>query len=273
MTHDGNHERTVDGIHVRKSGTDGAPVLLLHGIGGGSASFEQQLTGLSDHHHVLAWDAPGYGESADPETAPGLDGYAAIAAGLLSEPAHIVGVSWGGVIATRLALTHPQAVRSLVLADSSRGSGRTGDGATTMRRRADELGASGATAFARARGPRLTAPRADASVVDHIVGTMARVRLPGYRYAAESMAATDHSEILGQISSPTLVLVGEHDQVTGVTESRHLADGIPQAELEIIDGAGHAANQERATEFNRLVLRFLHETDEQATSCAEGAVV
>lgn len=270
MSPNGIRDRTVEGIRVRESGTDGTPVLLLHGIGGGSVSFEQQLRALGEQHRVRAWDAPGYGESADPETAPGLQGYAAAVSRLLPEPAHIVGVSWGGVIATRLALTHPRSVRSLVLADASRGSGRTTAGAIAMRGRADELATSGPAAFARARAPRLAAPHADPSLVAQLVATMSQVRLPGYRYAAESMAETDHSHALERINAPTLVLVGEHDHVTGIAESRHLAHGIPRARLEIIAGAGHAANQEQAIEFNRLVRQFLHETNEHS-SRPEGA--
>ncbi|MEU0066529.1 alpha/beta hydrolase, partial [Streptomyces albidoflavus] len=107
--------------YVTEAGTEGPLVLCLHGIGSSSASFAAQLAGLSPVARVVAWDAPGYGRSADPDTAPGLDGYADAAAGLIRArggSAHVIGVSWGGVIALRLALRHPDLVASLVVADS-----------------------------------------------------------------------------------------------------------------------------------------------------------
>ncbi|MDQ0376024.1 alpha/beta fold hydrolase [Amycolatopsis thermophila] len=231
-----------------------SPVLLLHGIGGSSASFESQVNVLSERHRVVAWDAPGYGESPDPERAD-IGWYAGQAARVFGEPAHVVGVSWGGVIATRLALDHP--VLSLTLADSTRGSGTSPEAAARMRARVDELAEVGPAEFARRRAPRLSADPATRAKVE---ATMARVRLNGYRAAAESMATTDHGPVLGQISVPTLVVVGSADQVTGVEEGRLLAREIPGARLRVI-GGGHAANQECPDEFNEVLLEFLSEVE------------
>ncbi|NKQ57627.1 alpha/beta hydrolase [Amycolatopsis sp. K13G38] len=254
----------VDGVQVRTAG-HGSPVLLLHGIGGASASFDAQLTGLAPKHRVLAWDAPGYGGSADPERPLGMAGYARLVARVLTEldavPAHLVGVSWGGVIATRVALEHPEVVRSLVLADSTRGSGIDAERAAAMRARPNELNRLGAAEFARRRAPRLLAPGADPAVARRVEDVMAGIRLPGYASAAESMAETDHGPRLSRISVPTLVLVGEHDQVTGVAESRRLATSIPGARLEVLPG-GHAANQEFPHRFCAEVAAFLSEVDE-----------
>lgn len=250
-------------VHLQRSGATGTPVLLLHGIGGSSASFEPQLDALGSGHRVLAWDAPGYGASADPPAPPGIAGYADTAAAVLAEtgPAHVVGVSWGGVIATRLAADRPELVRSLTLVDSTRGSGRTRTAAERMRARASELAESGAVEFARQRSPRLLGPNPEPGMRETLVRTMAEVRLPGYGFAAESMAETDHSELLGRITAATLVLVGAHDRVTGLDESRALAAAVPGARFEAIPGAGHAANQERPESVNRALLEFFREVD------------
>lgn len=96
---------------------------------------------------------------------------------------------------------------------------------------------------------------------------MERVRLPGYRFAAESMADTDNGDLLPGITVPTLVVVGAHDQVTGVGESRRLAGAIPAARLRVLDDAGHAANVERPIEFNRLLLDFFDEVDAARRIC------
>ncbi|MFI6523763.1 alpha/beta fold hydrolase [Streptomyces uncialis] len=253
-------------VHVDTAGTAGSPVLLLHGIGSSAASFTGQLTALARHHRVMAWDAPGYARSGDPGARYRMDDYADTAAALLAAlapgPAHVVGVSWGGVVATRLALRHPALVRSLVLADSTRGSGRTPEGAAAMRQRVRELARDGVREFARARAPRLLSDQAPDAAVAAVREVMtASVRLPGYTRAAASMADTDHTAALPGLNVPTLVLVGEHDRITGVEESRTLHRLVAGSTLTVIPGAGHLANQEQPALFTALVAGFLAEQD------------
>jgi pimeloyl-ACP methyl ester carboxylesterase len=243
----------------------GPVVLLLHGIGGSAASFAEQQ-GRLDGFTTIAWDAPGYGASADPAGGgEPADRYARAAVDLLHdlghERAHVLGVSWGGVIATRMALRHPETLLSLTLASSSRGSGRTENGRAAMLRRIDDLAALGPAEFAARRGPNLLAPGAPTGLAERVLAIMAQVRLPGYRGAAEMMAATDHSADLRKVSVPTLVLVGEHDRVTGVPESEALAVGIPGARFAVLPGGGHAVNQENPAAFNAALRRFLSQVE------------
>lgn len=247
-------------INVVDAGS-GPTVLCLHGIGSSSASFQPQIEELTDLR-MLAWDAPGYAKSDDPDEPLDLDGFADAAAAVLRDrdtgPAHVLGVSWGGVVAIRLARRHPDLVRSLVLADSSRGSGRPPEQAAGMRARVTELRELGARAFAGARGPRLVSaasPELVARVVDGMAGS---VRLPGYGYAAESMAATDLTDELGDLHLPVLVLCGDEDTVTGVEESQAIAGGIPDAVYVTLRGAGHLANQESPAAFNAWLSAFVH---------------
>lgn len=249
-------------IHVLDRGS-GPTVLCLHGIGSSSAAFAPQIEALDQELRFLAWDAPGYAASADPEGSIDLDGYADAAAAVARErvtgPVHVLGVSWGGVIATRLALRHPELVRSLILADSSRGSGQSPEQAAAMRSRTDELHRLGPDEFAKERAPRLVTPAASAELVDHVMATMrGAVRLPGYAHAAESMAATDHTDELSAVRVPTLVLCGDGDTVTGVSESQALAGGIRDAVFVTLHGAGHLANQETPETFNAWLSCFVH---------------
>lgn len=240
----------------------GDPVLMLHGIGGCANAFAGITQRLqSAGYRAIAWDAPGYGCSADPPKPPGVDGYARIAVDLLSAlhacPAHLVGVSWGGVIATWIAARSPDYVRSLTLVDSTRGSAVEATKSEAMLRRVRELEEVGPSIFARRRARKLVAPDADASTVAEIEQQMSTVRLQGYRCAAEMMAETNTETLLGEIAVPTLVLVGEHDRVTGVPESQLLASSIPGAEFGVIPRAGHAAPQERPDDVAAAILSFL----------------
>ncbi|ABG95773.1 hydrolase [Rhodococcus jostii RHA1] len=252
--------------HVVESGS-GPALLLLHGIGGSADSFAPQFDVLSSSLRLLAWDAPGYGRSEDPGRPFDLDDYADAAADVIRDRcgdagAHVLGMSWGGVIATRLAMRHPGLVRSLLLGSSTVGSGADDAAAARMLARAATLEQEGAEAFAAERAPRLLSGTAADDVTAKATAIMASsIRLPGYGYAAESMAATDHTADLPKIDIPTLVLGGDEDRVTGVPASQVLAGGIPGAVFVTIRGAGHLANQERPEAFNAWVESFIHITE------------
>lgn len=252
-------------VHVQESGT-GPTLFMLHGIGGSSETFARQFAGLHGLH-LIAWDAPGYGRSGDPSHPLDLDGYADAAAEVIRSrsddgKAHVLGMSWGGVIAVRLALRHPELVRSLILGDSTVGSATSAETVARMRSRAAELDENGPVAFAAARAPRLLAPGASDDAVRDAAELMASsIRLPGYGYAAESMATTDHTPDLAAIRTPTLVLCGDEDTVTGRDASQVLAGGIPDGVFVTIRGAGHLANQEQPEAFNAWTESFVQITE------------
>jgi 3-oxoadipate enol-lactonase len=252
----------VTAVHTESAGDRGPLLLCLHGIGSSSAAFAPQLAELAGDVRVMAWDAPGYGKSPDPEEPLDLDGFADAAAALIrghGPTAHVLGVSWGGVIALRLAARHPELVDSLIIADSSPGSGTEAAKAAAMRRRATELADLGPRAFAERRGPRLVSPQAPPELVARVVDTMAAsVRLPGYGYAAESMAAADLRAELPAITAPALVLCGEQDTVTGIDAAQAIAGALHKTAFVIVKDAGHLANQEQPGRFNAWVLAHLH---------------
>ncbi|MBM0126267.1 alpha/beta fold hydrolase [Pimelobacter simplex] len=253
-------------LAFREAGT-GAPTLLLHGIGSSSRAFGHQLSALADELRMVAWDAPGYAASADPDTTLDLDGYVDQVAALArdrfgDDPVHLVGVSWGGVLALRTAAVRPGLVRSLTVIGASLGSGADPDRAAQMRGRSGELTRLGAAGFARQRGPRLLAPDADPALVEHVVATMAAaVRPPGYACAAEVMAATDLSGDLGRVTVPTLVMAGAEDRVTGPDRAREIAALLPGSALVLVPGAGHLANQERPALVNAWLRGFTRAAD------------
>ena len=236
----------------------GTPVFLMHGIGGSARSCAALARELSSAgYRTMCWDAPGYGDSADP--ADPIN-HATVALEVLDElgveKAHLVGTSWGGVIAAILAAGHPERVLSVVLMDSTRGSGRTGESALRMLNRVPELEEIGAVAVAGKRSARLVSPHAPAAVAEAVRDDMSRIRIPGYGAAARMMATTDTSADLARITAPALVLVGADDIVTGVEESRVLARIIRGAEFSSIPDAGHAAIQEKPREAASMILNF-----------------
>jgi pimeloyl-ACP methyl ester carboxylesterase len=250
-------------IHFERRGT-GAPLLLLHGIGSSSRAFRHQLSELSDRFDLIAWDAPGYGESEDPPTAEfGIEDQADRAAQLLDEleleSAHVLGVSMGGVVAQLLYHRHAARVRSLVLCDTNPGGGAMPEPERSerVRQRVQNLDRLGAHEMARQRAPILVTPEAPAELVQELADIMAEVRPAGYRAAAIALGNTDLTASLRYIRVPTLVVHGACDRVVPLDTGRQLAESIPGARLVVIPDAGHVSNQERPLEFNTAVRAFL----------------
>ena len=255
------NELAIGPLHAVELGR-GPTVLCLHGIGSSARSFQAQLDGLSDRYHVVAWDAPGYGASQDPAEDHDMAGYARAAATVAErtnrEPVALLGVSWGGVIATRLALMRPDLVAALVLVGSNVGAGADRRRAEAMKRRAEVFETLGAEEYARGRVSRLLSPAAPEELAERVrAGMVSDIRAAGFVRATRAMAATNHSAELARLDVPTLVLAGEHDGVTGVEQSRELVSLIPGATLAVIPDAGHLANQEQPAACNALVRDFL----------------
>ena len=199
------------GLHYEVGGS-GAPLLLLHGLGGALSNWVALAPALALRHRVLAVDLPGHGRSDPLPAAPNLDAFAERVA-LLAEreemlPAAIVGHSAGGLIALRLAARRPEAVTAIVLAASA--------GISTVRRKAHltvEL-------LALARPGRLLAPFR-ASIA----------RRPALRYlafgwwGAADPPALSSAAVEGFLAGPSL-----HTDTTGL--GRALVRDDPRVDLE-----------------------------------------
>jgi 3-oxoadipate enol-lactonase len=258
----------VDGIPIawRESGS-GRVALFLHGLGGSRTAWEPQLRELSRLRRCVAWDMPGYGASAGlPDSFTSI---AAAAAGLVHRlgagPADVVGLSMGGMVAQHLALDHPDAVRSLVLLDSSPAFGLDGTTeADWLALRLEPL-AAGVTPAAMAPGvmAAIMGPGATPEQQAEAVAAMTRVPPQGLRAACLTLVTHDTRDRLGAIRCPTMVAVGEHDTETPPPYSELLATGIPGARLAGIRGCGHLSNLEQPDRVNALIRGFWDEVDRE----------
>src|SRR5215831_4314203 len=104
---------------------NGPVLVLLHGFTQDSRVWRPQLESLSDQFTLIAWDAPGAGQSPDPPDTFGMRDWARSLAGLLDacgvQQAHILGLSWGGLLAQEFYRRYAERVLSLVLADTYAG--------------------------------------------------------------------------------------------------------------------------------------------------------
>ena len=249
----------------REAGT-GEPLIFLHGLGGSRIAWGAQLRGLSDRYRCIAWDMPGYGDAAPLEPLT----YAAIAQRVVDqldvldiERATLIGLSFGGMHALHTALDHPDRVARLVLADSSPAFGMDGtsrDG--WIKARLDPIEAGGSPADAAdAIVDAITHVRLEGIVRDETVGAFSQISSAGFRAAVMCLPDNDVRARLAEIQQPTLVIVGEHDEETPLAYSQLLANGIPNAILRVLPGAGHLTPAEVPDLFNEALAAFLEATD------------
>lgn len=254
---------TVRGMKIgyRRAG-DGPPLVLLHGIGGNANQFRQQADGLADAYTVVAWDTPGYGRSDDPPGDWTMAEYADALAGFLDglgiARAHLLGQSWGGVLAQAFYGRYPGRVRSLILSDTTLGGDVTRpDSAERLAGRLRALETMTPAEMARGRAPQILSPNPPPDVLREVEEMLAQIHPAGYRKAAIALAHADTRAVLPRISVPTLVLCGEHDRVTPPTVGTQLLAEIPNARRVILPGAGHLGNQELPEHYNATVREFL----------------
>ncbi len=257
----------IDGLRIafRRAGT-GPPLVLLHGIYGDSRYWLPQLEGLSDHFTVVAWDAPGAGDSDDPPESYGFAEYADCLAGLIRELGlgrpNVCALSYSGGIALELYRRHSGLPATLILVGAYAGWGGSlsADAVERRLRRALAQADRGGEAAARDFVPELFAERADDELVEEAIAMSASFHPAGLRVMARASAAADLREVLPEVSVPTLVIHGREDRRSPLEVSEALHAGIPGSRLAVVEGAGHMTNLEAPDEFNCLVREFLGQT-------------
>ncbi|MGI8706414.1 MAG: alpha/beta fold hydrolase [Sphingomicrobium sp.] len=243
-------------IGVAEEGSGGTAILFLHGVGSDKSVWAPQLAHFGQSRRAVAFDYPGYGESAPaPEGATRDDIAAAVLAAMdvlgIGE-AHICGLSLGGVIAIAMHAAAPERCASLILADSF---AVHPDGRAIYER--SVAASADLRTLAESRADVLLAQPVGPAVRDEVVETMARIDPAAYRIGAEAVWLADQRDRARQIRVPTLVVCGTEDKVTPPDLSRQLVDLIPGAKYDQIERAGHLSNLERPDEFNRILSEFI----------------
>lgn len=266
----------------------GVPLLWLHGYPLDRTLWAPQLAHNIAGIKQIAIDLPGFGES-DRLTAarfnsvaggpvPGvtvnsLDAWAdsvAVTLTAMGIPRVILGgLSMGGYLAFAFWRRHAVRVRALILADTR--AGADSEETKAKRNAAQALArAEGAAAIAKAMLPGMfgKTTRAQHPELDIPIEEMMR------RQHVESIVAAldalrdrpDSTPTLETISVPTLVVRGEEDVLTPMSESELMQRSIPGSRLARIPGAGHLSNFEASAVFNRLLSEFLTATIRHTSS-------
>ncbi|NHU46996.1 alpha/beta fold hydrolase [Rhodococcus opacus] len=279
MTTDTLNERVlrVNGkdIFVADTGT-GPPVVLLHGGGPGASgvsNYSRNIEPLAQHFRVLVPDMPGYGRSA--KGVDGSDPFGYLAdhiRGMLDvlgiDRAHLVGNSYGGACALRLALDTPHRVDKLVL---------MGPGGVGTTRGLPTAGLKSLLGYYGGDGPSLDKLRTfihtylvydgDAvpdsliqtryeSSIDPEVVANPPLQRPSSPRTLWRMDFTRDPR-LARLATPTLVMWGRDDKVNKPRGAAMLGRRMPNADVLLTANTGHWVQWERADFFNAVTTAFL----------------
>lgn len=256
----------VDGqlIACRTAGS-GPPLVLLHGGLVDSRVWSREIDAFSDEFTVVAWDAPGCGQSSDPRPDVTLDDYADSVAGLIDAlevgPAHILGHSFGGGLALAVYKRHPHLVRSMILVSAYAGwAGSLPAHEVEQRRR---------RATRNARRPpeewmdEFMTTLFDETTPRHLVEETRRIMLDtrpeGMLPMLNAFADADLTAVLDTVEVPTLLLYGGRDQRSPRPVAESLHSSIPTSRLVVVDTAGHDVHIEAPDVFESEVRSFLRQ--------------
>ncbi|WP_347813278.1 3-oxoadipate enol-lactonase [Actinomadura sp. KC345] len=244
----------------RLDGPAGAPVVVLGpSLGTSMDLWLPQLPALARSWRVLRYDLPGHGGAPPPDgpfTVGDLaDGIVRLLDGLGVARAAYAGVSLGGAVGLALALRAPERVGSLVLCCTSPRFG----GPETWHARADLVRRGGVGPVADTAAERWFTP--EFTGAEPYVAMLRATRPDGYAGCCDALARFDATGRLGEVSAPTLVIAGARDAPTPPEgHADRLAEGIPDASLTVVGGAGHLANAERPDPVTDAITAHLDRT-------------
>lgn len=249
---------------LSRGAPDAQALVFLHGIGSTALGWQSQLNAFPGRR-VLAWNAPGYGDSPPlPSAHPLAQDYAlALLALLDSEGIRdtvLVASSWGTPIAIALALLQPARITHLVLGGPSAGYGALPPARRLelLTARGDRARTLGISAMLEQDAPRLVASGLPAAGHQQLILARQGVTLEGYLQALHALAAADAPTELRNVACPTLIVYGEEDAIAPPpTHALRLAEALPSARLHAFPQCGHLPHLEHPERFNHLVEAFI----------------
>lgn len=242
----------------------GEAVVMIHGLGGSSNSF-QPLMEATIGYRSLRPDLPGAGRSALRPGRPGLGGMAKAVREVLRsskiQRAHFIGHSMGTIICQKIAAEAPKLVTSMILF-----------GAITeppiaarqaLKERGEKARTEGMAGIAEAVSAGSVGPDASPAVTAFVRESLLRQDPAGYAAHCDALSVSVSAHY-GDILCPTTLVAGEKDTVAPVVMAQELAGKITGSSLEIVSGVAHWITLEAAEQSSDIVCKHLNKYCEKS---------
>jgi pimeloyl-ACP methyl ester carboxylesterase len=240
-------------VSYRETGA-GPALVLLHGIGSGSAGWLFQFETLKGYR-LIAWDAPGYGESENlpmekPKPADYAQALHEFLDRLILKDVMLVASSLGCLMAGAYAAARPERVRGLILLGPA--GGYAGDAARTEERlrQFDDLGAEG---LAEKRAPTVVAKDSPPIALELSRWTQRRVSRDAYRRAVYCLGQGNLALDARKFQKKVLVACGTEDRITPEAGCKSIAGAYPRGEYLSLAGLGHVPHIEAPERVNEII--------------------
>lgn len=250
-------DTVVQGIRTNYlTAGQGEPVLLLHGWGSSLEPYRRLMDLLATKYFVIALDMPGFGKTEEPKCAWGVDEYVDFVLDFLKQfeiqKISLVGHSFGGRVIIKMAnRTLPFSISKIVLIDSA-GIRPQPSKKRSFKQNCYKLGKWFATRklIARLFPELLEKLRVKFGSADYAAAS------PLMRQCLVKVVNEDLSHLLPTITPPTLLVWGENDTATPLSDAKKMEADIPNAGLAVIKNAGHFSFVEQPILFGRIMASF-----------------
>lgn len=241
-------------------------IIFLHAMAGSATAWGPQMEALASDYRCIAWDMPGFGESADAPDNADMDWLVKTLAHFVShtlelEKAHFVGLSVGGMILLHFAQAFPSLTQSIAILDSSPKFGFDGDAdpkAFAENILADLGSGITPSAFSDGMIRAIVGPECSEDIKLAAIASMSRARLNGLALSTRLIANHDAINKLPAITCPALAMAGAQDAETPPAYAHSIASRIPNAGVTIIPNAGHIVNLENPDPVTARLQFFLN---------------
>ena len=231
-------------------------VLLLHSLGVSGRMWARVAAALGPGWRTLTPDLRGHaGAAADgPFTTAGAVDDLERRCEREGAAVHLVGTGLGSLVAAELAARRPDLVRSLALASTY--VRVPGGGAERLRATREQLASGAFEQFAASYLDATLLPGADPTARRVLLDGLLATGPARFLEALAAGMAADQQACLGSVRAPALVLVGAEDARTPLAGAREVADLLPAARLQILEGAGHLAAVDTPATFAAALEAF-----------------
>ncbi len=254
-------------INYIDEGSAGAPVIVfIHGFPFNKTMWTEQIDALKGEFRVIAYDVRGHGSTNIGKEAFSIELFGQDLIDILDElkieKATLCGLSMGGYIALNAISKFPNRFDGLILCDTTC-KADTSEGKEKRMKTILSVETHGREVYAKEIIKKLVTPdtfKTKKIEVEKIKSWI--IDTPVQTIVKPLQALAERKETCSQLHSikvPVMIIVGELDEITPVSDAKQMHDLITGSKLEVIEKAGHVSNIEKPEVFNSLLVEFLKE--------------